>query len=91
MAVLTALPQSISAWQHQQTDWQNACRPRCMSIRMAMAQGQVLLTPGWAVIWAPRLRVSSQDRHLALHARALAFRCLHNSLDLHASSIAGHS
>ena len=60
MAASAALPQSISAWQHQQMDWQRACRPSCMPMGTAMAQLQTALTLGWAAIWDQRLQVSPQ-------------------------------
>ena len=89
MAVLMALLQSICAWQHQQMDWQRACRPSCMPMGMAMAQLQTVLTLGWAVIWDQRLQVSSQGHYLSVHSQGLAYRFLHISLDLHASYCCG--
>ena len=84
MAVPTALPQSISAWRHQQTAWQRACKPSCMLRGMAMAQSHMAPRLGWVVIWAQRLQVSSEGHYLPLHTQGLACECLHSSLNLHA-------
>ena len=89
MAVSTALPLSISAWQHQQMDWQHACRPSCMPMGTAMALLQTALTLGWAVIWDQRLQVSPQGHSLTMHSQGLACECLHGSLDLQVSHHCG--
>ena len=84
MAVSMALPPSIRAWQHQRMDWLRACKPGCMPRGMGMALRQAVLMLGWAVIWDPRLQVSSRGHHLTLPSKRLPYISLLSSLDVHA-------